>query len=401
MYLHNETYRTYLLFAKMEVGKFLRGHYESGFDENLYMSRENMKNLSTEQQMEMAYFPVSVMVVEENYEITDRHTDVITNTSVRAKRPTRRTSSKGAVQKMSHPTVRSKCIPGKTYNNAIIRLLATKDRFQREGYGAALVAKYLDQRKAEISNVFAITKMNEKYFSVRDKGWRNHQEDHHLTENMSLFYNDYAAPPGWNNYDRVMSVRSDRESESDSEEELEDVPSGTKYPPYVGMNEPYVLMLKKFGFSAQCPHNPSFNNDQDNAIKLNYEGHVMVLKIEKTTSYSHFSKLLVTSSNVSTPGLIYPMYNMSNNHMESLRYMKLNHHYEPSENDELTFDEFFKHGYFESYNHMWHWTIVKRETLENDQSLIGIVKATVVNCEYICYLCVLNLFDMISPTVVF
>ena len=93
MYLHNETYRTYLLFAKMEVGKFLQGHSESGFDENLYMSRENMKNLSREQQMEMAYFPVSVMVVEENYEITDRHTDVITNTSVRAKRPPRGSKS--------------------------------------------------------------------------------------------------------------------------------------------------------------------------------------------------------------------------------------------------------------------------------------------------------------------
>ena len=69
------------------------------------------------------------------------------------------------------------------------------------------------------------------------------------------------------------------------------------------------------------------------------------------------------------------MVNMNNNHMENLQYMKTNHAYKPDSIDDLSFDLMFENRYFETYNHTWYWTFVKRETLKQDASIIGIVKS--------------------------
>ena len=394
MYLHNETYRTYVLFAKVQIRKLLgegQPNHMTGFEEVVYMSRDVLKHLTEEQSKREYYFPVSVMVVEENYEVQEPPPTFVTEASVIAlanakRRGKRQASGKGSKKNQSSSSSAMMGNPHKqrkTHNCAIIRLLATTPSLQNKGYGSALVAKYLEQRKTEVSRVYAITKMNEKYFTLKEHNWRtlfSFYSENPVSDKIKQFYDDYEQQHGWNDYSKMMELRADT-IDDESEPEMERVPHGEKYPEYKDMNEKYAKLLRKFGFKCECPHNSSFNNDQDNAIKLNHEGHVMVLEVQPATSYKNRAKIDKRESQVVLDQC--PVYNLSNNQIESLRYMSTNHNYHPTVNDELTFDDFFENGYFQTYNHMWHWTMVKRESLENDPALIHIVKATVVNSEYL------------------
>lgn len=340
-YLHHEDYRTYVLFAKLKLDDYFRDgmdKYMSSFDEELYMTREAMTNLSNDQKNDSAYFPVSVLVVDESRDVIDKSSP------------------------MSQSIKYDPCI--------IIRLIATKHHLQRKGFGSILLAKYLDRVKNDTKYIYAITQMDRSFFCIRQSVTSGIHNTLPLTENMRKYYDDYSPPPTWSNYSNVYALKHDYNSDlSDTEEELD---GRTTAFAYKNPNIPYMNFLEKlaYGFTRMCPHNEAFNNDEDDPFKLGYTGHLMVTSLRKGKRYK--------TSDIGTLGMKYPLININNNHIENIRYVKTNHEYRPESIDTLTFENFFDFGYFQTYNHMWHWTIVKRETLEYDESITGIAKAAVI-----------------------
>ena len=377
MYLHNETYKTYLLFAKMRNGNLFfdpkNPWITSKFDEKLYFSKDKYSTITSEQSNDENYFPVSVMVVEENFGIP---------TPDRCWCPDEKKYHSGGRIVRKTNRVRTFQQPRKQHedNCVIIRLMATKDRFRKKGYGSVLLAKYLEHCKVQhkkVDYVYAITRFNPQYYKEREDGFLPYHMTRDLSEDMEKYYDDYQQPPSWSDYDRVMDVRTDLVPCEDDEDVVY-----TNLTAYEDMNEGYVAMLTKFGFVCASPYNDCYNNDQDNRLNLNYAGHVMVLKFDLGRNYSGLSKLLKKSSSLNDGGQSYPVVNFSNMAVENLRYIKKYHDYSPDVHDEITFDEMYENGHFETFNHMWHWTIVKKETLMNDASFVNVAKACVMSCKF-------------------
>ena len=127
--------KTYLLFVRMRIDEYFCGGADyamSTFDEKLYMSRKDINSLNNEQRTDFAYFPVSVMVVDEKYKIVDK--------------------------------CRESTTPKKYVTSAIIRLLVTKNHLRYKGFGSVMLAKFLEQIKGDVKYVYTITKMNENIF---------------------------------------------------------------------------------------------------------------------------------------------------------------------------------------------------------------------------------------------
>ena len=379
MYLHNESYITYLLFAKVQNSVlFSQSHPTmSKFDEKLYFSRDQIDGLSDEQLHEYSYYPVSVMVVEENFGIPAPVKCWCPESKIEHRNghesggPPRKT--KMGIRKNSGPKMLNA-----EDNCMVIRLLATKGCFRRKGFGSVLLAKYLEQCKRQhkrVDYVYAVTRFNPLYFKNREEGNFDYMTSD-LSSDMEYFYDDFKPPPSWTDYDRIMDVCKDLVNQDKKR-----VIIPLRLRNYDGLNKGYARLLQNFHFKHSSPYHDTFTNDQDNGLNLNYDGHVYILKIEKTCSYAGLSTLLQPSSGSKDSEQFYLFVNFSNRVIENLRYVKTDHAYNPGLDDDICFDDVYEHGYFETFNHMWHWTIVKKETLENDESTHITAKACVTMCK--------------------
>ena len=399
-YLHNETYKTYLLFAKMDIRTYMVTHHMNSFDEKLYQTRDVIEGMSINQCKLQAYFPVSVMVVEENFYIdptnnsnrcddnSDEHctTSQGTRYAYKSKGKESRAGSlygKSKLNPEEQQVIANRSICIKDDKCAIIRLIATKRHLHKNGYGSAIVAKYLDYCRNQFDYVYAITRLNYDLFCLRNTAYHDHNLKP-LTSEMDDYYSDYRQPPSWNDYDRVMSLRHDLTLTglSDDESIVDNNPEDD----HGATRKSCAKLMSKFGFNSKCPYNDAYTCDDDDSLQLGYRGNVMVLKMDHNKIHSKLASKLhwkVDSNdmrNIKTyhDVSLFPFVTLSNMHMENLRYIKINAKYNPEADEDMSFDDFYDNGYFETYNHMWHWTIVKRETLEEDKSCYNVAKGAVV-----------------------